>query len=112
MVCDQSALNDIFERTRNAAYEIIDRKGATYYAIATGLLRIVEAIARDQNTVLSVSSLITDYYGISDICLSLPTVVDRGGAERALRLELSDEEAARLRASADVLRRTADAIGM
>lgn len=112
MACDQSALDDIFERTRNAAYEIIDRKGATYYAIATGLLRIVEAIARDQNTVLSVSSLITDYYGISDICLSLPTVVDRGGAERVLRLELSDEEVALLRASADVLRRTADAIGM
>jgi len=112
MVCDQAALDDIFERTRNAAYEIIDRKGATYYAIASGLLRIVEAIARDQNTVLSVSSLITDYYGVSDICLSLPTVVDRGGAERVLRLQLSDEEAARLRASADVLRRTAEAIGL
>ena len=112
MVCDQAALDDIFERTRNAAYEIIDRKGATYYAIASGLLRIVEAIARDQNTVLSVSSLITDYYGVSDICLSLPTVVDRGGAERVLRLQLSDEEAARLRASADVLRRTASQIGL
>lgn len=112
MACDQAALDDIFERTRNAAYEIINRKGATYYAIATGLLRIVEAIARDQNTVLSVSSLVTDYYGISDVCLSLPTVVDRGGAERVLRLELSDEEVALLRASAAVLRRTASELGM
>lgn len=112
LICDQSALDDIFRRTRDAAYEIIERKGATYYAIGTGLLRIIEAIVRDQNTVLSVSSLITDYYGINDICLSLPTVVDRGGAERFLRLELSDEEADRLRASADVLRRTAEAIGM
>ena len=112
MVCDQAVLDDIFERTRTAAYEIINRKGATYYAIGTGLLRIVEAIVRDQNTVFSVSSLISDYYGIGDICLSLPTVVDRGGAERVLRLELSDDEAAKLRASADVLRKSAQAIGM
>jgi L-lactate dehydrogenase len=53
--------------------------------------------------VLSVSSLIQDYYGISDICFSLPTVVDRGGIESVLRLELSNEEADALRHSSQVL---------
>lgn len=97
----------IFEQTRNAAYQIIQRKGATYYAIAAGLTRIAEAIIRDQKTVLSVSSLIEDYYGISDICLSLPTVVDRSGVEQVLRLELSAEEEEALRHSAKVLKDTA-----
>ena len=56
-------------------------------------MRIVEAILRDQSTVLSVSSLICDYYGIDDVYLSVPTVVGRGGVERTLRLGLSAEEA-------------------
>jgi L-lactate dehydrogenase len=103
---DPARLREIFEATRDAAYQIIERKGATYYAVAAGLLRIVEAILRDQSTVLSVSSLICDYYGIDDIYLSLPTVVGRGGVERTLRLALSAEEASGLRRSADLLRET------
>lgn len=106
LVHDQAAMDDIFRQTRDAAYHIIERKGATYYAVAAGLMRIVEAILRDQSTVLSVSSLIEEYYGISDVCLSLPTVVDRGGVERVLRLELSPEEVEGLRQSAQVLKAT------
>lgn len=102
--CDHSALNNIFEQTRDAAYHIIERKGATYYAVASGILRIVEAILRDQGTVLSVSSLITDYYGIEDVFLSLPTVIDGGGVERTLRLSLDEQEAAGLRKSAELLK--------
>jgi L-lactate dehydrogenase len=94
----------IFSQTRDAAYEIIERKGATYYAVAAGLMRIVEAILRDQRTVLSVSSLIEDYYGIDEVCLSLPTVVDRGGVARVLRLEFSREEIEGLQRSAEVLK--------
>lgn len=101
---DQSELNEIFTQTRDAAYHIIERKGATYYAVAAGLLRITEAILRDQRTVLPVSSLIEDYYGIDGIYLSLPTVLGRNGVERVLRLELTTEEAAALSRSADVLR--------
>jgi L-lactate dehydrogenase len=97
----------IFQQTRDAAYQIIQRKGATYYAVAAGLTRIVEAIVRDQKTILSVSSLIEDYYGISDVCLSLPTVVDRSGVARILRLELSTEEEEALCRSAEVLKATA-----
>jgi L-lactate dehydrogenase len=103
---DPAVLRAIFEATRDAAYEIIDRKGATYYAVAAGLMRIVEAILRDQSTVLSVSSLICDYYGIDDVYLSVPTVVGRGGVERTLRLALSAEEASGLRRSAGLLRET------
>jgi len=105
---DKIELDEIFRQTRDAAYHIIERKGATYYAVAAGLLRIVEAILRDQNTVLSVSSLIESYYGISDVCLSLPTVINRRGVECVLRLDLSPEEVAGLQRSARVLRETID----
>ncbi len=105
-ICDPSSLENIFHQTRDAAYEIIARKGATYYAVAAGLMRIAEAVVRNQSTVLSVSSLIEDYYGISDVYLSLPAVIDRGGVERVLRLELSPEEADGLRRSAEVLKGT------
>lgn len=104
MTYDQAEMDGIFGRTRDAAYEIIARKGATYYAVGAGLLRIVEAIIRDQRTVLSVSSLVNDYYGISDVYLSLPCVVTRRGVERILRLDLSPSEATGLRQSASVLR--------
>jgi len=102
---DAAARERIFTQTRDAAYHIIQRKGATYYAVAAGLMRIVEAILRDQNTVLSVSSL-ADCYGIQDVCLSLPTIVNRGGIEQVLRLDLNEAETAGLRRSAELLRRT------
>jgi L-lactate dehydrogenase len=109
--CEEEALNSIFEQTRDAAYHIIKRKGATYYAVATGLIRIVEAILRDQDTVLSVSSLIENYYGIDDVFLSLPTVIDRGGVERILRLKLNDLEIEGLQKSANVLKDLARKLG-
>jgi L-lactate dehydrogenase len=105
-------MEKVFESTRDAAYRIIERKGATYYAVAAGLLRITQSILRHQNTVLSVSSLIEDYCGISDVCFSLPTVVDRGGIQRVLRLELDKTETAKLRLSADVLRKTIAALDL
>ena len=109
---DPARLRGIFEATRDAAYQIIERKGATYYAVAAGLMRIVEAILRDQSTVLSVSSLISDYYGIDDVYLSVPTVVGRAGVERTLRLALSAEEASGLRRSAALLRETIGELGL
>ena len=109
--CDQEALNHLFEQTRDAAYQIIARKGSTSYAVATGILRIVEAILRDQGTVLSISSLIDNYYGLNDVFLSLPTVVDRGGVERVLRLQLDDQEAAGLRRSGQMLQDLARKLG-
>ncbi len=104
MMCTDQSLNSIFEQTRDAAYHIIELKGATYYAIGAGLLRIVEAILRDQSTVLSVSSLQSDYYGISNVCFSLPTVIDRGGVEHVVRLHLEQEEIEGLQKSAKILK--------
>lgn len=101
----------IYEQTRDAAYSIIERKGATYYAVAAGLIAITAAILRDQNTVFSVSTLIQNYYGINDVCLSLPTVLNRKGVDRLLRPELNEEEAAGLRHSAEVLRNTIRQLG-
>ncbi len=109
---EPAALEEIFRCTRDAAYEIIRRKGATYYAVAAGLMRIVQAILRDQRTVLSVSSLIRDYRGIDDVCLSLPTVLYRDGVERVLRLNLSPDETDALRRSAAVLRKTIDELNL
>ncbi len=98
----------ISEQTRDAAYEIIQRKGATHYAVAVGLLRIVESILRDQHTVLAVSSLVPGYYGIEDVYLGLPAVVGRGGVERVLHLPLDEQETEALRKSATVLRGVLD----
>ena len=111
MTCTGSDLEDLFNQTRDAAYQIIKLKGATYYAIGSGLLRIVEAILRDQSTVLSVSSLIEDYYDIQNVFLSLPCIVDRGGVERVLRLELSPDEILGLRNSANVLKKMTQDLG-
>jgi L-lactate dehydrogenase len=110
--CDSHMQAEISEQVRRAAYEIIERKGATYYAIGLGVRHVVEAILRDQNTVLTVSTLMTGQFGISDICLSLPSIVDHGGVEGVLMPKLSDEEVAALRRSADVLKETARAVGL
>lgn len=107
---DPKAMDEIFAQTRDAAYRIIERKGATYYAVAAGLMRITQAILRNQSTVLSISSLVNDYYGISDVCFSLPTVVDRGGIEKVIHLELTPGELERLKHSAEVLRKTASSL--
>jgi len=95
---------NIFKSTRGAAYEIIEKKGATYYAIASGLVRIVEAILRGQDTVLSVSTLVKDFYGIHDVYLSLPCVIGHNGIKRVMHLRLNEEEQAGIRSSAQLLK--------
>jgi L-lactate dehydrogenase len=101
---EESDKTEVFAQTRDAAYHIIERKGSTYYAVAAGLLQIVRAILRDQNSVITVSSLMNGLYGLHDVCLSLPTVVNRHGIHRVLELQLTDEEQAQLRHSADTLK--------
>ncbi len=101
---DAAAMEEIFLQTRDAAYRIIERNGATYYAVAAGLMRTTQAILRNQSSVLSVSSLISGYYGADDVYLSLPAVIDRGGVGTILRLELNPHEIDQLRRSADTLK--------
>jgi len=95
---------NIFTHTRDAAYEIISAKGATYYAIALALDRICTAILRDEGAVLNVSTLLEDYHGISDVYLGVPCIVDRDGVRAVLKLELSDNEVERLHRSAAKLK--------
>jgi len=97
-------LEPIFEEVKNAAYKIIEAKGATYYAIALALVRIVESILRDENSVLPVSTLVRDYYGIDDVCLGLPSIVNHEGVKDILKLELSIPEQQLLRRSASTVR--------
>lgn len=103
---NQKDMDDIFVNVRDAAYEIIKRKGATYYAIGLGLLSIVEAILGNYRSVLSVSSLMTGQYGVSDMCLSLPCVVGSNGIEEVLTLPMSPEEEEGFRRSAEKLKQT------
>jgi len=103
--CDyKMELGDIFKNVRDAAYRIIETKGATYYAIGLALVRIVEAVLRDENSVLPVSTLISDYYEIDDVCLSIPSMVNKKGVEKFLKQELSPAEQEGLRRSADTLK--------
>ncbi len=101
---DQGAMDTIFEQTRTAAYEIIKRKKATYYAIGLGLLTIVEAVLRDQHTVLTVSSPMSGQYGVDGISTSMPAIVGRGGVEEVLTLPISEEEQAALERSSQMLK--------
>jgi len=91
-------------RARNAAYTIIEGKQSTYYAIGAGAAHLIEAILYNKRTVLPVSHIMEGEYGVSDICLSLPAVVGRGGILGKLCIHLSDDEAHKLRASADILK--------
>jgi L-lactate dehydrogenase len=102
--CNEAARKEIYMQTRNAAYQIIERKGATYYAIASGLVRIVESILRDQNTILSVSTYIKGLYDIKDVFLSLPCVINRKGIDRIIQLPLCRSEMTSLRRSANTIK--------
>jgi len=96
--------DEIFIHTRDAAYQIIEAKGATYYAIALALDRIVTAILRNESAVLNVSTLLRHYHGISDVYLGVPCVVDRQGVRSVMNINLSDREKELLHQSADKLK--------
>ncbi|MEW6511082.1 MAG: L-lactate dehydrogenase [Bacteroidota bacterium] len=102
----QKDMDAIFVQVRDAAYEIITRKGATYYAIGLGLLSIVEAILGDYRRVLSVSTLMTGQHGVRNMCLSLPCVVGAAGVEEVLTLNIDQKEESGFQASAEKLRST------
>ena len=100
----QADMDNLFAQVRDAAYEIIRRKGATYYAIGLGLLSIVEAILGDYRRVMSVSTLMTGQHGVEDMCLSLPCVVGARGVEEILTLNLDPAEESGFRESAAKLK--------
>ena len=106
------AMKQIADDVKNAAYEIIERKKATYYGIAMAIKRICEAIVRDEKSVLPVSNMMHGAYGIEDITLSMPAVVGKNGVEVQMPISLSMEEATALKKSADILKETAKRAGV
>ena len=106
--CNERELDNIFVNVRDAAYGIIEAKGATYYAIAEAVKRIVEAIVRDERAILPVSAYLSGQYGISGICLGVPCVLGANGIESVLEIPLSEVEEKKLLYSASVLRSTVE----
>jgi L-lactate dehydrogenase len=97
-------LEETFIKVRDAAYEIIKRKGATYYGIGMGLARITKAIAKDENAVLPVSALLQGEYGQKDVYTGVPAVINSGGIRELVNLKLTEEETARFDKSAAILK--------
>jgi L-lactate dehydrogenase len=102
---------EIFQNVKNAAAQIIEGKGATNYAIGLATAKILESILHDENRVLPVSSLLADYQGISDVCLSVPSIVNRHGVDTALHVALNPAEDAGLKNSAEAIRSAIKSLG-
>ena len=104
---DKSQEN-IAEKVKNSAYEIIAKKRATYYGVAMAVKRICEAIIRDEKSILPISSMMHGEFGIDDVVLSMPSIVGANGLETKVPISLSDEEKVNLKKSADTLRSILD----
>ena len=104
----ENMMNEIYEDVKNSAYEIIKRKGATYYGIAVAIRRICEAIIKDEHCILPVSSLMEGAFGFDDLCLSVPTVIGKDGVEMLVDIYLNNEEYDKLEYSAKTLKGVID----
>jgi L-lactate dehydrogenase len=111
-VLTKTELDQIAFEVKNAAYKVIEGKGATNFAIGLSSARIVEAILRDEGVVLPVSSVLENYLGVSDAALSVPTLVNRNGASQVIEVAMSDAELEHFRASAATLRQSIEHLGL
>lgn len=100
----EAAMREIAQTVKNSAYEIIEKKKATYYGIAMAVRRICEAIVRDEKSILPVSVMLDDFYGLSDIVLSMPAMIGARGVEGLMPITLNEEEQEQLKSSAQVLK--------
>ncbi|MCI1983189.1 MAG: L-lactate dehydrogenase [Bifidobacteriaceae bacterium] len=105
------AREEIHQEVKNAAYRIIEGKGATNFAIAMSGVDIIESILNDTNRILPVSSVLKDFHGIDDVCMSVPAILNRQGVETRINTPLSDGELAALKRSAETLKETAAKFG-
>lgn len=94
----------ISEDVKNSAYQIIDRKGYTNYAVALAVTRITQAILRDENSILTISSLLDGAYGIEGVYISVPTVLGRTGSKQNVEVPYSSSEISALKESAQILK--------
>ncbi len=102
----QEDLDRLFIDVRDAAYKIIERKGATFYGIAMGLVRITRAILHDENSILTVSALLEGEYGHQDVYIGVPCIVNRTGIKEVIELNLNEGEKEKFSYSVDVLKKT------
>ena len=100
------AMKRIAENVKNSAYEIIEKKKATYYGVAMAVKRICEAIVRDEKSILPISSLMKGDFGIEGISLSMPAIVAKDGVECLVPIQLNEEEISKLQQSAQTLKNT------
>ena len=107
---DLKDLDKIYVEVRDAAYEIINRKKATYYGIGLGLTKIVKTILNNTNEILTVSAYLNNQYGQNDIYIGVPAIINSEGARELLELKLSDENQAKLDTSCKILRENMDNI--
>ncbi len=95
---------EMAEKVKNSAYEIIKRKSATYYGVAVAIRRICEVIIRDEKSILPVSTVMHGQYGIEDVALSMPAIVGKNGIETKVPISLDEDEIRDLQKSANVLK--------
>lgn len=100
---DEEALVNVFFQVRDAAYDIIQKKGATYYGIAVTMARITKAILNDENAILPLSTYLDGEYGLTDIFIGAPCVIGRDGINHVIEIPLSDSEKEKMQASAETL---------
>ena len=108
----EAEFESIADEVKNAAYKVIEGKGATNYAIGLSGARIVEAVLRDEGAILPVSSVLTDYRGVSGVALSVPSVIDASGIARVIDVPFSAKEQALFEHSAATLRASLDTLGL
>lgn len=112
-ICNQYedfSKENILKDVKNAAYQIIEKKGATYYAVGLAVSRIVEAILRNEHSILTVSSLLNGEYNINNICLGVPCIVGADGIKDVLQVPLNEEELTQLTHSADTLKEISESL--
>ena len=108
----QESMERIYKTVRDSAYDIIQKKGATYYGVAMAVARIAESIVMNENAVLPVTSLMEGEYGLEGLCISVPTIVSQKGAEKVLEIPLSNEEKEKLLSSAKELKEVLDGLDL
>ena len=106
---DEEELVNIFFKVRDAAYTIIEKKGATFYGIAVSLARITKAILNDENAILPLSVYLDGHYGLDDIFIGAPAVINRQGVQSVIEIPLTDAEKEKYQYSADRLKEVMDA---
>lgn len=89
---DEEALVNIFFKVKNAAYEIIEQKGATFYGIAVSLARITRAILNDENSILPLSVYLNGHYGVYDTYIGVPVIINRQGIKHIIEIPLNESE--------------------